>query len=235
MVLETLPSKQRTTSAQAAARSSMVRRLRVALPVLAMVLIVAFFVTSRSDDEVNEVFLEDFKNLDATPQELEMANPQFEGVDGEGKPFGITAQRAIRNAQNNKRVNLNNPRAVTDGRGEQTIVMASAGVYEEDQKILELEENVTLEHAVGAETYVFETAAATVLLDQDQVKTDLEVTGVNANGDTLRADRMRAFQGEGRVVFEGNVKMKIVPKKEGVISVAPLREVALTDDGEGRE
>ncbi len=236
MVLETLPSKQRTTSTQAAARSLMVRRLRVALPVLAMVLVIAFFATSRRDGGVDEVFLEDFKNLDAAPQELQMASPTFEGIDGKGKPFEITAAEANRQAENQKLIDLKNPRAVTDSRGEKTIVEANKGAYASDEKRLELSDAVTLKHAVGAETYTFNTTAATVLLDVEEVQTDVEVTGANASGDTLRADRMRAYQSEGRVVFEGNVKMKIMPPKtEEAATDAPLRDAPLGDEKKGPE
>ena len=207
-ILENLPSQQRTTSEQAIARSKLVRRLRIVLPVLAVVLIAAFFLNTRSN-KVDATFLEDFANLEATPEELEMANPRFAGIDEKGQPFEITAAAATRTPNEDEVVSLNNPRAVTQGSREQTVVFANSGFYRSKEKILELEDEVTLEHAIGGDNYVLRTPAATVLIDEDRVESDRGVEGQGPGGNTLSADKMKAYEDEGRIVFEGNVKLKI--------------------------
>ena len=56
-VLSSLPSRARTTNDKAAARSRMVKRLRIALPVLALVLVAAFlFNTTRQ--QADDAFLD---------------------------------------------------------------------------------------------------------------------------------------------------------------------------------
>ena len=221
MVLENLPTKQRTTGAQAMARSTLVRRLRIALPALAVALVIFFFATSKPN-QVDSVFLEDFAEVNPLPEEFEMANPNFSGIDSKGQPFEITAKEGLRQAQDDKYVSLNSPRAVTQGQGERTIVAANDGIYETDAKVLQLSNDVTLEHTVGVENYVLRANQATVLIDEERVETETGVRGEDKNGNTLSADKMKAFQNEGRVVFEGNVKLKIRQSDDtNGLSVAP--------------
>ena len=88
--LESLNFRARTTGQDAAARSRLVRRLRIIMPTVAVLLIVLFLINTRSNT-VDQAFLDDFKTIAASTEELRMANPRFAGVDDEGKPFEITA------------------------------------------------------------------------------------------------------------------------------------------------
>ena len=223
-VLEELPSQQRTTSAQADARSLLVRRLRIALPVMALLLVGVFFLNTTSN-QVDEAFLEDFAHLDAIPQELEMTNTSFAGINKKGQPFEITVTEATRTPTNDEILILDKPRAITSANSERSVVSANNGLYVQNEKVLELENNVTFEHAVGADNYVLRTPAATVLIDEDRVESDQGVMGEGPGGNTLSADRMKAYQSDGRIVFQGNVKLKILTTKsaeEGAIGL-PVR------------
>ena len=211
-VLDSLPSQARTTGTDAAARSRMVRRLRVALPIFALVLIAAFVFNTRSN-EVDDAFLEDFKDIDATAEELSMASPRFAGIDDKGKPFEITAAVARQNQNLKDVVALDNPRAVQGEQDGTTVVSADKGVYRSDQNILELEDQVTLQHEVGSDVYVFRAPSATVSIKDEVVTSDTGVGGEGPEGRELTAERMKAYNGDGRVVFEGNVHMRIYPKK----------------------
>ncbi len=209
--LDSLPSRARTTGEQAAARSRMVRRLRLGLPILALVLVAAFLVNTQSNT-VDDAFLNDFENIDATAEELNMASPRFAGIDDKGKPFEITASKASQNTNNKDVVALDRPRAVQGENDGSTIVSADKGVYRSDVNILELNEAVTLQHDVGADTYVFRSPAATVSIKDEIVTSDSGVGGTGPDGRELTAERMKAFNGDGRVIFEGNVHMRIYPK-----------------------
>ncbi len=210
-ILDSLPMHARTTGNQAAARSRLVRRLRIALPVLALVLVAAFFFNTRSD-QGDDAFLDDFKTITATAEELRMASPRFSGIDNRGRPFEITANAAIQNPGVKDVVQLEQPKAVQGEAHETNTVTAHSGVYRSEEKILELTDDVTLSHDVGADTYVFRSPAATVSIDDEIVTSDSGVGGEGPNGQAVQADRMKAYNAEGRVVLEGNVRMRIYPK-----------------------
>jgi lipopolysaccharide export system protein LptC len=213
--LESLIFRSRTTGEQAAARSRLVRRLRIALPILALALVAAFIFNTRSNS-VDQAFLDDFKSIAASTEELRMANPRFAGVDNEGKPFEITANAALQDPGSKDVVELENPRAVQAGAEESSIVTANSGLYRSEENILELKDAVTLEHELGAKTYVLRAPEATVEI-KDQVVTSIAGVGAEGpDGAALKADRMTAYRNDGRVVFEGNVSMRIYPSSDSV-------------------
>ncbi|WP_411819835.1 LPS export ABC transporter periplasmic protein LptC [Hyphococcus formosus] len=210
-VLDSLPMEARTTGDQAAARSRLVRRLRVILPITALVLVAAFFFNTQSNT-VDDAFLEDFKDISASAEELRMASPKFVGTDGSGKPFEISADTALQHTSEKDTIELEKPRAVQGENSETTVVTAEKGVYRTETKVLELRDSVTLEHEVGDEIYIFRTPAATVSIDDEIVTSDTGIGGSGPDGRALKADKMKAYNSEGRVVFEGNVHMRIYPK-----------------------
>lgn len=231
--LESLEFGSRTTGKQAAARSRLVRRLRIALPVVAVVLIAAFFLNTRSNS-VDQAFLKDFETLNASTEELHMANPRFAGVDDDGKPFEITARSAKQAPNARDIVELEDPRAVQGGDDDASVVTAKRGVYSSERNILELQNDVTLRHRFGAETYVLRSPAATVLIKDEIVSSDAGVGAEGAKGEAIAADRMTAYRGENKVVFEGNVSMRIFPNSK---NAAGLREgpPATALDGAARD
>lgn len=210
-VLESLPSRARTTNKAAAARSRLIRRLRIALPIVALVLIAAFIFNTGSNG-VDEAFLEDFEDLTSAAGDRRMANPRFAGIDDKGKPFEIQADWAIQEPGAQETVELENPRAVQGDADDVTVVTADSGIYQSAENILELQDNVTLEHTIGKDVYIFRSPAATVSIGDEVVTSNAGIGGESSDGGALTADRMKAYNAEGRVVFEGNVSMRIYPK-----------------------
>ena len=68
-----------------------------------------------------------------------------------------------------------------------------------------------LEHEIGNNVYVFRSPAATVDIKDELVSSDAGVGGDGPGGGALKADSMKAYNAEGRIVFEGNVSMRIYP------------------------
>lgn len=216
--LDSLTIRRRTTGEDAAARARFMRRMRVALPILALALVATFLLNTRKGG-VEDAFLNDFADLEATPQNLRTARPHFTGVDAKGNPYEVTAEAALQQADGGKIVDLEAPRAVTSARGGQSVVAAKAGVFDADAKRLDLKDGVTFEHKVGGTNYVLRTDAATYTIDDRRVVSDAGVDGEGGDGGRLKADRMSADDREGKLVFEGNVSMRIIPRK-----VAPETE-----------
>lgn len=208
--LDSLTIRRRTTGEQAADRARLMRRLRIALPIGAAVLIALFFFNTRSGGG-DEAFLEDFADLDAASQSLSTSKPQFAGIDADGNPYEITADTASRKPERDEIVELTAPRAVTSGADVQSVVAARTGVFHTENKTLRLKDGVTFEHAAGLDNYVLKTPAATVSIDDQTVVSDGGVDGDGPRGAKIKADRMNADNREGSVVFEGNVSMRIFP------------------------
>lgn len=214
--LDSLPSRARITGAQAAARTRLVRRLRIILPSLALLLVAGLLANTR-EAGVDDAFLDDFADLSASTEEYKMANPKFAGVDDDGQPYEITAKEALQAPTDKEIVELIEPRAVTQAGDKATVVTAKRGVFRSEASLLDLSDAVTLEHVIGSQSYVLTTPAATVAIREETVDSTAGVVGESEAG-TLRADKMRAYNGEGRVVFEGNVSMRIFPKKAKTLS-----------------
>jgi len=212
-ILENLPTRARTTGAAAAARSRMVKRLRMVLPILALFLIVAFILTTQPQNE-DTTFLKDFEQVRAATDDLHMASPRFAGLDDNGRPFEITAASAKQTPGNRDIVELEMPRAIQGNAGEESVVTANSGVYRSEFNMLDLSDNVTLEHKIGGSVYVLSAPAATVSINDEIVTSNVGVYGQGPDGETLKADQMKAYNREGRVVFEGNVSMRIYPKSK---------------------
>lgn len=208
--LEALPTRRRLTGAEAAARSLWVRRLRIGLPIGVIGLVVVFLANTRSGED-NAAFLEDFKDSAALPEQASMAGASIAGVTKDGKPYRIEFDQANQIPGSDEVVSLEKPRAVTQGAQEETIVAADRGEMRSKDNILTLTDNVTLNHAVGGKIYRLTAPSATVNVDEGVVVVDSGVEGASEDG-TLRADRMRAYNGEQRVVFEGNVSMRLNPR-----------------------
>ena len=229
-ILESLPSRSRTTSEQAAARSRLVRRLRLILPVIAFALLAAF-IFNTSSNTVDQAFLEDFEQVAAATEDLQMANPRFSGVDDRGRPFEITASSMVQSPDERDFVQLDRPRAVQGDAESETVVTAKNGRYRSSDNILELSDEVTLEHEIASTTYVLTSPSAVITIEDEIVESSSGVEGLSTSGDALRADSMRAYRDEGRVVFEGNVSMRIFPNsgEEGIPANNKKNDV----DGEG--
>lgn len=211
--LDNLPSRPRLTGEEAAAHSALVRRLRIMLPLAAGALIVIFLLNARGGSS-EDVFLEEFADVDAAAEELRMALPHFSGVDADGAPFDITAKAAVQVPGEDNIVNLEEPRAVTGDDAERSTLSAVRGAYSSDQNILILEDEVRFKHQIGEDIYILNTDAAVFAIEEETVVSDNKVEGEGPRGSRLKADRMFADNKTGRVIFEGNVSMRIYPEAE---------------------
>lgn len=208
--LKHLKTGARITSDQARAHSAMIRRLRIAVPVIAALLIGAFLLnTGKGGPE--DVFLDEFTDSSVTAQNLSSIRPQFNGIDAKGNPFEITADTATQDVSGERVVNLSNPKAVTSTDNAKSVVYSRSGVYDNDNKILVLNDDVTFEHTLAGGTYVLKTPSATVSVDQKTVQSDKGVTADGPDGAALVADRMAVDDRTGTVRFEGNVRMRLNP------------------------
>ena len=208
-VLGSLPTGNRITGEQALARSRIVRRLRLILPIIAFGLLVAFLWRTGTKEE-QDARLDDLTLDGVVAKEAVMTNPSFAGQDDDGQPFAITAASAQQDPTTEEVINLDTPRATLQDGVATTLATAKHGIYSENEKRLILTEDVFLEREIQGRTYVLRSPEATLTLNDEVVTSNSGVTGSTHDG-SLSADSMRVFNEERRVIFEGNVRMKFEP------------------------
>ncbi|MEO1425468.1 MAG: LPS export ABC transporter periplasmic protein LptC, partial [Pseudomonadota bacterium] len=101
---------------------------------------------------------------------------------------------------------------INDG-NDDMLARANRGQFKSEEKLLSLEDDVTLERVINGRNYVLRSPAAIVSIDGETMTSESGVTGQSDRG-KLRADKVEIFNGERRVIFRGNVLMKFEPKPQ---------------------
>lgn len=212
-VLESLQPRQRLTGAEAAARSRFVAQMRVILPVIAVILIGIFFLSAKKQGPT-DVRLNDFvENAAKVSEKYSVSGATVAGVTKDGKPYQIEFQSLAQSTADEQTADLVNPRATTQQTDtESNVVSADHGRLDNAQNHLQLRDNVAFSHKVAGENYLLKSDTADVDVKGGVVTVNSGVVGKSETGD-LRADRMQAYNADGRVVFEGNVSIRITPKQ----------------------
>lgn len=214
-IVDALP---RTTGAAALSRSRLVRKLRVFFPVLSVVLVAAIALNTRPDS-ADSVLLDDFRIPAPRMQELRMESPRFSGMDNRGVPYEIRADRASGGTGHTGPVSLYNPRAVQGTDGNTSVLAARRGTYIPEDNVLELENDVTLQHRTGDAVYRIRTPSLAISFNDETITGNAGINGRDPYGNTVTADRFRAYRAGNRLVLEGNVSMQI-PSGEPVLRPA---------------
>ena len=203
-------ASRRATQVDALAHSRRVRRLRVLLPVIAGLLLAGFIgvATLRS---VDESFLLRFAGLTRDGEGLRMVNPSFSGLDSSGRAFLVTADSAEQDEVRNDRIDLVRPlaQAAVDT-PEQATVTSERGVFFNNEKLLNLSGDVVMLY--GGD-YVFRTEKASLSFEDKRMYGDEPIEGEGPAG-RLRADGFEAFDDGGRLLFSGDVRMRVTPSSK---------------------
>lgn len=135
-----------------------------------------------------------------------MMKPRFQGVDAEGQPFTVTADRATQQDANNVRLfSLQADLAFHDGTW--ASLMAGEGKLNADAQTLYIEKEVQLFHDSG---YNFTTESATLDMENNIISGTmlLEGRGVDVS---LKAGAFEARLNEHHLRFTKGVKLIIYP------------------------
>jgi len=187
--------------------SRMVRTLKIMLPLSAFAILAAtmlFVLLYDADDSLTL----SFASVEQVDNDLRMVNPRFSGVDNESRPFLVTATSAIQDADDPRTVTLETLQAdMAIGETSWVSLSAETGRLDSEDETLALEGDVSLYTDTG---YEFHTDRALVQLEEQRVISQSEVTGQGPLG-TLRADAFEAENVGERLLFTGNVRMRIYP------------------------
>lgn len=193
--------------------SRYVRLMKIALPIVAILLIVLIFLSGRERGGV--VDLRTAADGSALAVGLQLENPRFAGMTKRGEPYVLTALTAVPDGAMPNLIDLDQPTGeitLSDQR-KLTVTSRAGQMYRTDER-LDLEGNVVLQTSDG---YRVETDR--VEMDMGQ-KTAVAPGALRATGPrgSIRANKVRVDQtgeddGSATIWFDGDVKVLFRPKQ----------------------
>ncbi len=193
--------------------SRLVALMKVALPLGALALIAAIFLSARDQGDLTDIFTpEELAQLGAG---LRLDNPRFAGVTDKGEPFVVRADWALPDSAMPRVIELEEPRGEIELNDGRTIeVAAASGRLDRRRETATLTGGVTLETSDGHR------------IETERVRVNFEARTANAPGPitaegprgSVEAGSMRAAGGEtgladGQIWFENRVRLVFIPRE----------------------
>ena len=208
-----LPGLQARSREGAARRtvgySNFVGFMRYALPLGALTLLglIVVWPLATGREEGFRISFSDAPGLDGS---LRMVNARYLGVDNRNQPYTVTAAEASQPEPNSPLVTLQDISAdvfMDDGRGQWMALTAREGLYQRDERYLDLAGDVSIFSDQGHE---FHTARAHVNLAARTADGDAPVEGQGPLG-LLQAGNFYLDDNAQTMFFGGGVKMTVFP------------------------
>jgi len=181
--------------------SSFVRTMRVALPTVALFILVILFVRLAMDDTTSQFSP---SSEGRKSGEIQMMGATYEGVDKANRPYRVTATQASRSVINPNMMDLTQPMAdMTLEDGTWLSVRSEKGTYKQEGSILLLTGNVEIYHDSG---YELKTDRMEIDFSKGQASSDSDVGGRGPSG-TLKAKGFRVIGTGNQIIFIGPAQM----------------------------
>ncbi len=195
------PSR-RLTLTSARRRSVVVRILRVTFvsAALSIIGLVASYVIYNTKNPEPAPPVAQVQDID--PGKMLIVNPVYTGRDESNGQYVVKAETAATLSEEETITELVRPQL---GRGDDPNVTAARGVYDDQNKTLELFDEVQLQTSGG---FVFDTSTAKIDIKKDRIVGEEAVEGTGPMGD-IKADGYEILNGGERVVFRGRVTTSI--------------------------
>jgi LPS export ABC transporter protein LptC len=125
--------------------SRFIKSLRIILPLAVLGIVgILFLWPQLTKIETVPLTQQDVKALKQAETENRLLNPIFTTVTVDGKPVSVTAASARQSKSNDDQIFLTDPFATMADNGNQLELKASTGVYNQNQKILNLSNGVEI-------------------------------------------------------------------------------------------
>lgn len=188
--------------------SKRVRLLKIAMPVVGGLIILGLVATLA----IRQFLLPgiDLGAIGYQDGKLVMENPNLNGFDKDKRPFKLSADRAIQNADQPRRVELVNIAAtlpMDDTRFAE--ITAGNGVYDAEQKTLVLSQQI---HVNTTDGMKIDLGDADVDIGKGSLKTPNPVFASTPQAD-ISADSLLISDSGEQIVFEGTVRLTLRPKE----------------------
>lgn len=188
--------------------SKVIKVLKVAVPLVAIVLVGAFATASylltpaKVSIDTDGTALVDGK--------LVMANPKLEGMTKEGQTYKLSAVRAIQDLSNQSVIELETINASLPLSEKQRVfVAAPKGVYDREANTLRLTEPFRLKTTDGMSA-----GLTSAFLDiGNEVMETPDPVDIRINGSIVKANSLKIIEKGKMFVFENNVRVTIEPSR----------------------
>ncbi len=184
-----------------------VKLLRFGLPLAALGLVFIIIAWPKMEEDLIILPKEEIvQQPDNEIGENELLSPKFETVDSNNQPVNVTAERAIYSREQPDVVVLEKPNAdIKTNNGEQVLIDASKGTYDQKTKKLFLQDAIKVEHESG---YVLSAEELRIDMDRKEAFSDkaVEIDGPNAK---VKAIGLDARMQDGVLIFKGPATLTI--------------------------
>lgn len=185
----------------------LVSQLKVLLPAGALLIIAAVFFFSSVNSGRNAIALT-FDRIEDAANDRRMLNPKLTGVDGEGRPFLVTASYAEQAKARPDLVTLVKVDAdITLKDGQWLLVTAQRGLLDGEAQTLDLGGGINLYSGTG---YEMRTDSARILIDKGQITGNAPVVGQGPLG-VITANGFDVDREAKTVLFRGGVESVYMP------------------------
>lgn len=193
-------------SAQSKRHSSLVRKLRLLLPLAAIAILVVLLTLTDSNDAIKPLPREQ-----VAPEMVgknELINPKFQSEDTKQQPYTITATKAFQESGNLDLVTLEKPVAdISLKDGSWIALEAKTGKYTQSSGDLSLDDQVKLYHDDG---YELRTSHVDINVQSQTATSTTAVSGQGPAGD-ITASGLKAQGQSGTLIFTGPAKLVLRP------------------------
>jgi len=201
--------QKRMTALQALRYTRFVTWMRRVLPV-AVLAIFAIVLTYALYPRTPERISMSYRQVEGLSGDLTMKKPRLSGTDAKGNPYLITADSAIQEGKNSRKVTLETVDADLQYNGARWAnASAGKGFIDLDAKWLNVSKGVSLYTDSG---YELHTASAMADLDKNTITGRERVVGQGPMGSFV-ADSFHIDRNKQHVTLNGHVHMKMYPKK----------------------
>lgn len=193
------------------AYSRVVRRLRLALPLAAVALVMAVFTWGLLDE--GTVVADKDSNDTMQDARNELVSARFESVDEEGRPYEVTARRAVQGkreeGQDEKMIYLTDPRGIFALAEDEALeISAPYGAYHQQKETLSLTGGVLFGSKSG---YKLRTQSIEADMKAGTARSGTQLSGSGPSG-SIEAQGFAADNKRGMLVLKGPARLTIKPE-----------------------
>jgi len=195
----------RRMSALGQGYSALVKALKLAMP-LAALAIIGILVVQMTENGQQKKITALPQNEKTTPGQIELVGAKYEGVDEEGLPYTVIAEKAVRAMNAPDMVSFENPAAdITLDDGVWIALKGKTGLFDNTNALLTMKEGVTVFHDGGYEMRVEDIS---INLKKKTAVTQSPVMAQGPMG-TIAAKGMEVVDSGDRVIFGGPALLTI--------------------------